>query len=158
MDTIFTPAIKEKADAILKNYETKRAAILEILRLLQEQYGYISLEMEQATAEYLEISEMNVHEVVTFYSLFYRKPKAKTRFQVCRTLSCSLLGAPELVKHLETKLGIKCGEKTEDEKFSVEVVECLGACELAPMMQLNDEDYVGHLTKEKLDELIKKSS
>lgn len=157
IEKIFTPDIQKQADAILVNYETKRASILEILRLLQEQYGYISLEIEEAVAKYLELPVIDVHEVVTFYTLFYRQPKAKTRFNVCRTLSCALLGGTDIIKYLEQKLGIKAGEKTPDGKFSLQAVECLGACEIAPMMQLNDNEYIGCLTKQKIDELIKKA-
>ena len=150
---IFTAAIKEKADAIVARYETRRASILEILRLLQESYGHVSLEMEKAVAAYLEIPVIDVREVVTFYTLFYQKPKAKTRFNVCRTLPCMLAGGDEILKYFEEKLGLKPGQASGD--FSLETVECLGACELAPMLQFNDEEYVGWLTKEKVDEMIK---
>jgi len=156
MNPVFTSEIKSKADAILAKYETKRAPILEVLRLLQEHYGHITLEMEAACAEYLEIPPIDVREVMTFYSLFYSRPKAKTRFHVCRTLTCSLLGGEDLLKYMEQKLGVKTGEKTPDGNFFLETVECLGACEIAPMLQLNDREYVGPLTKEKIDELLNK--
>ncbi|HXV28627.1 MAG TPA: NADH-quinone oxidoreductase subunit NuoE [bacterium] len=156
MNNIFTPEIKTQTDAVVAKYETKRASILEVLRLLQDHYGYISTETEEAVAEYLGIPAIDVHEVITFYSLFYTRPKAKTRFHVCRTLACSLLGGKEIVKCLEKKLGIKSGEKTADGQFSLETVECLGACEIAPMMQLNDREYIGPLTEEKITELIEK--
>ena len=155
MNQIFTPEIKTKADAILTRYETKRASILEILRLLQETYGHISLETEEAVAAYLEIPVIDVREVVTFYTLFYQKPKAKTRFNVCRTLPCMLAGGDEIIKYFEEKLGIAPGQMTPDGGFSLETVECLGACEIAPMLQFNDEEFVGYLTKEKVDEMIK---
>ncbi len=155
MNSIFTSEIKVKADAIVAKYETKRASILEVLRFLQEHYGHISLEIEEAVAQHLEIPAIDVREVITFYSLFYSEPKAKTRFHVCQTLTCALLGGEEIVKHLEQKLGIKEGQKTADGKFSLSTVECLGACEIAPMMQLNDKEYIGPLTKEKIDALIK---
>ena len=155
MNKIFTTEIKTKADAILAKYETKRAAILEILRLLQETYGHISLAIEEAVAAYLEIPTIDVREVVTFYTLFYQSPKAKTRFNVCRTLPCMLAGGEEILQYFEEKLGLKPGQMTADGGFSLETVECLGACELAPMLQFNDEEYVGWLTKEKVDEMIK---
>ena len=155
MNKIFTPEIKQKADAILVKYETKRASILEILRLLQEAYGHISLESEEATAAYLEIPVINVREVVTFYTLFYQKPKAKTRFNVCRTLPCMLAGGDTLIQYFEEKLGLKPGQMTQDGEFSLETVECLGACEIAPMLQFNDEEFVGYLSKEKINEMIK---
>jgi len=154
MKKVFTPEFQNKSDAIVSKYETKRASILEVLRLVQEEYGYISLEAEEEVANYLEIPPIDVREVMTFYSLFYQKPKAQTRFNVCRTLSCSLTGGMEILKYLEEKLGIKAGETTADGKYSICTVECLGACEIAPMMQKNDEEYVGPLTQEKVDALI----
>lgn len=157
MSKAFTPEFRKKTDAILPNYETKRAALLEVLRMIQEDYGFITLENERETAEYLGISEIDVREVMTFYTLYYEKPRAKTRLNVCRTLSCSMLGADDMVDHLERKLGIKAGQQTPDGKFSLITVECLGSCEIAPMMQVNDEEFVGCLTKQKLDEILKKA-
>jgi len=158
MEKFFTPEIKKQADALLSRYETKRASILEILRLLQERHGFISVEAEQVVAEYLDIPPIDVHEVITFYSLFYKKQKCKTRFHVCRTLTCSLSGAETILKHFEEHYGLKPGEETENGQFSLNTVECLGACEIAPMMQLDDTEYVGHLTREKIDELMQKGS
>lgn len=156
VDSIFTPDLKKQADAIIARYETKRAALLMILRFLQDHYGYISREAELATADYLGIAPIDVREVMSFYTLFYDKPKAKTRFHICDTLACHLAGADNLMKYLEEKLGVGEGKPTPDGAFCWKRVECLGACEMAPMMQLNDTDYVGPLTKEKLDELIDK--
>lgn len=154
MTEIFTPVIRQKADALVSQYEHKRASLLEILRLLQEEYGHITLEMEKAVSEYLEIPSIDVREVMTFYSLFYSAPKAQTRFHVCRTLSCVLAGGDRLLEYFEKKLGIKCGETTRDRKFSLHTVECLGACEISPMLQKNDTDYVGPLSEEKINQLI----
>lgn len=157
MNSLFTAEFKAKADALVAKYETKRASLLEVLHLVQEHQGYVSVAAEEAVANYLGIAPIDVHEVVTFYTLYYRAPKAKTRFNVCRTLSCSLGGSREMVKHLEEKLGIKSGAKDPSGRCAIQEVECLGACELAPMLQLNDDEFVGHLTKEKLDELIQKT-
>ncbi len=154
---IFTTELKKKADEITARYETKRAALLEILRLLMDHYGHLTVEIEEAVAKYLALPAIDVHEVVTFYTLYSTKPKAKHRFCVCRTLSCSLKGAPEMIQYLEEKLGIKAGETTPDGAFSIEAVECLGACEMAPMMQVNDREFVGPLSKEKIDEMLKKA-
>lgn len=154
---IFTADVLAKIDPVVAKYETRRAPMLEVLHLLQEHYGYISLEMEEAVAEYLHVSPMDVREVVTFYTLYYTQPKAKVRFNVCRTLTCNLLGAEKIVKCFEKHLGIKSGTKTQDGKFEVKEVECLGACELAPMLQLNDDEYFGHLNEEKVAELIQKN-
>lgn len=155
-DPLFTPELKRQADAIVAHYETRRASILEVLRLLQDHHGFINRETELAVAEYLGIAPIDVREVTTFYSLFYKAPRAATRFHVCRTLSCALLGGRAIVEHLEKRLGIKAGGKTPDGQFSLDTVECLGACEIAPMMMVNDEKYVGPLTGEKIDELLDK--
>lgn len=155
LNKYFTPEVKKKADTVTARYEVRRAATLEILHLMQETYGYISLEIEQAVAEYIEIPAIAVREVVTFYTLYYQKPKAKTRFNVCRTLPCMLAGGDKILKHFEEKLGLKPGQCTADGQFGLQTVECLGACELAPMLQFNDNEFVGWLTHEKVDEMIK---
>ncbi|OGW83351.1 MAG: hypothetical protein A2Z83_04775 [Omnitrophica bacterium GWA2_52_8] len=151
---IFVPEIKKKTDALVARYETRRASILEVLRLLMDYYGHLTLEIEEAVAAYLGIPPIDVREVVTFYTLFYTAPKAKKRFNVCRTLSCHLMGSDKMIRYLENKLGIKTGEMTPDGEWSLHAVECLGACEIAPMLQFNDDRFCGHLTEKKLDELI----
>ena len=152
----FTPELKRRADQICANYPVKRAAALPVMRLIQETHGAISAEAEIAIAEYFQIPPVDVRELMTFYSLFYSKPKGKCHIQICRTLSCALLGAEDLIQYLEGKLGIKCGETTRDGQFSLSQVECLGACEIAPMAQINKE-YVGPLTREKLAEILVKN-
>ena len=124
-----------------------------MLHFVQEKEGLISPESEKAVAEYLGIPVVHVHEVVSFYHLFHQRRKGKCRFSVCQTTSCALLGAEEIIEHLKKRLGVKPGETTADGKFSLSVVECLGACEIAPMMQFNKE-YKGFLNKKKIDELI----
>lgn len=155
MSAYITPEFRKKSDPVVARYETKRASLLEILHLVQEEYDYISREAELEVAEYLGIAPIDVREVMTFYTLYYEKPRAKTRFNVCRTLTCSMLGAKDIIAHLENKLGIKAGEQTADGKFSLAKVECLGSCEIAPMMQVNDAEFVGCLTKQKIDEILK---
>lgn len=157
IDKVFTPEIKKKADNIISKYETNRAPLLEVLHLIMEHHGYITLEAEKAVAEYLGLPAIDVREVVTFYTLYYTKPRAKMRFNVCRTLSCSLMGSEKIVQHLEDKLGIKSGQVSEDGSCGIQEVECLGACEIAPMLQFNDDEFVGDLTVEKIDELIEKA-
>lgn len=147
---------KAEMERITAQYERKQAALLPLLNYAQEQCGHISPEIEQGLSAYLGVPVVHVHEVVTFYTLLHRKPVGKKHFQVCDTLSCQLLGCEGILEHLEKRLGIKPGEVTKDGKFSLAKVECLGACELAPMMQLND-DFVGHLTPAKLDEILDKA-
>ncbi|MSR77762.1 MAG: NAD(P)H-dependent oxidoreductase subunit E [Candidatus Omnitrophica bacterium] len=153
---LFSAALQAKLDAKVAKYETRRASILEVLHLIMEEKGHIALEDEKNVAQYLSIPPIDVREVMTFYTLYYDKPKAKTRFNVCRTLACHLTGGDELLKYLEEKLGIHEGQMSKDGKCSLKTVECLGACEIAPMMQINDHEYAGNLTKEKIDELLKR--
>ena len=126
MIKIFTSEIKQRADQICANYPVKRAGILPVMRLIQKEHGAISTACELEVAEYFQIPPADVRELVTFYTLFYSKPKGRCHIQVCRTLSCALLGAQELIQYLEEKLGIKTGETTEDGQFSLDQVECLG--------------------------------
>ncbi len=144
-------------DKITSQYESKRAALLPLLHLVQEKQGIISPEAEKEIAEYLGIAVSHVHEVISFYHLFHQKPQGKCHFSVCQTTACSLLGGEEIIGHIKKRLNIKAGETTPDGKFSLGVVECLGACELAPMMQCN-KDYIGFLNNKKVDELIEQNS
>ena len=146
----------QELDKITSRYEDRRAALLPVLHFVQEKEGLISLESEKEIAQYLGIPVVHVHEVVSFYHLFHQKRKGKCHFSVCQTTSCALLGAEEIIEHLKKRLGIKSGATTPDGKFSLSVVECLGACEIAPMMQFNKE-YKGFLNKKKVDELIDKN-
>ena len=124
-----------------------------MLHFVQEKEGLITSESEQKIGDYLNIPVVHVHEVVSFYHLFHQTKKGKCHFSVCQTTACALRGAEDIIGHIQKRLGIKAGETTSDGKFSLSVVECLGACEIAPMMQCNKE-YKGFLNKKKIDELI----
>ncbi|MCR4338055.1 MAG: NAD(P)H-dependent oxidoreductase subunit E [Candidatus Omnitrophica bacterium] len=154
---IFTADFLQEIDKITSRYEKKQAALLPVLHLVQEKEGLISPESEKNIAEYLAIPVVHVHEVVSFYHLFHQTKKGKCHFSVCQTTACALLGAEGIIEHLKERLGIQAGETTPDGKFSLSVVECLGACEIAPMMQCNKE-YTGFLNKKKIDEIIEKNS
>ena len=117
----------------------------------------ISLETEEDVAGYLGIPVVHIHEVVSFYHLFHQTRKGKCHFSICQTTACALRGAEEIIEYIEEKLSLKPGETTSDGKFSLSVVECLGACEIAPVMQQN-KDYVGCLTIDRIKELIEKAS
>ena len=154
---IFTANFLQEFDKITSRYEDKRAALLPLLHLVQEKEGLISPDSEEEIAAYLGIPVVHVHEVVSFYHLFRQKLQGKCHFSVCQTTSCALRGAEEIIEHIQKRLGIKPGETTPDGKFSLGVVECLGACEIAPMMQFNKE-YIGFLNKGKVDGLIDTTS
>jgi NADH-quinone oxidoreductase E subunit len=154
---MFTAEYLKEFDKITAKYEQKRAALLPLLRCVQEKEGLITPETEENIAEYLGVPVVHVHEVVSFYHLFHQQKKGKCHFSVCQTTACALRGAEDIIAYIEQRLNIKPGETTPDGKFSLSVVECLGACELAPMMQCNKE-YKGFLDKKKIDGLIEKNS
>lgn len=136
-------------------YPDRRAALLPVLRMAQETFGYISPEVETYVAGLFELSAAHVHEVVTFYTLFFRKPVGRRILAVCHNLSCALLGAEDVLAYLQERLGIEPGETTPDGRVTLLRVECLCACEMAPMMQVNDR-YEGHLTREKIDRILER--
>ena len=154
---MFTAEYLKELDRITGKYEQKCAALLPVLHCVQEKEGLITPETEKNIAEYLGIPVVHVHEVVSFYHLFHQQRTGKCHFSVCQTTACALRGAPEIIDYIQERLNIKPGETTPDGKFSLSVVECLGACEMAPMMQCNKE-YKGFLDKKKIDELIEKNS
>jgi NADH-quinone oxidoreductase subunit E len=134
-------------------YPDPQAALLPVLRLAQETFGYVSPEVEVAVAELFGISPAHVHEVVTFYTLFFQRPVGRHVISICHNLSCSLRGAEDVVTYLEERLGISAGETTADGRVTLHRVECLCACEAAPMMQV-DEEYVGPLDRSAVDRVL----
>ena len=134
-------------------YPDKRGALLPVLQLAQGTFGYISLEVEEYVAKLFDLTPAHVHEVVTFYTLFYQEPKGRHVIAVCHNLSCHLMGAQEIIAHLTSRLGIELGETTDDGRITLLTVECLCACEMAPMLQVDDR-YEGHLTVEKVERLV----
>lgn len=143
----------QKIENLKKRYLKPASVILEVLYLLQEKYGYISREGMKYAADLLGITEEHVLGVVTFYTMFNTKPVGKYHLQVCTNVSCMLKGAYDLLKKLESELGIKKGETTSDGLFTISEVECLGSCGTAPVIQVND-DYYENLNEEKLKQLI----
>jgi NADH-quinone oxidoreductase subunit E len=134
-------------------YPDRQAALLPALRMAQETFGYVSPEVEVYVAELFELSPAHVHEVVTFYTLFFQRPVGRHVLSVCHNLSCSLRGAEDVVAYLQERLGIEAGETTADGRVTLLRVECLCACEAAPMMQV-DEAYVGPLDRGVLDRVL----
>jgi NADH-quinone oxidoreductase subunit E len=134
-------------------YPEPRAALLPVLRLAQETFGHLSLEVERYVATLFDLSPAHVHEVVTFYTLFYQRPVGRHVVSVCHNLSCTLRGAEDVIGYLEERLGIDAGETTPDGRVTLFRVECLCACEDAPMMQV-DEAYLGPLDRATLDRVL----
>src|SRR5262245_57227397 len=135
-------------------YPNPRGALLPVLHMAQETFGgYISLETEEYVAGLFGLSAAHVHEVVTLYTPYFRAPRGRHVVAVCHNLSCHLAGAPALLAHLCGLLGIAPGETTPDGRVTLLAVECLCACERAPMAQV-DERYEMDLTLDKLDRLL----
>ena len=134
-------------------YPDRRGALLPVLHMAQDTFGYVSLEVEEYVAGLFGLSAAHVHEVVTFYTLFFQQPKGRHVVAVCHNLSCHLAGAPEILAHVKARLGIEPGETTEDGRITFQAVECLCACEAAPMAQIDDR-YELNLTREKVDQLL----
>ncbi len=154
MKAEFSKKTRKKFKEIMNRYPEERAAILPVLYLAEKEFGQISQRGEIYIGKLLKIPPVKVHEVLTFYTLIAHKPRGKYHFQVCRGLSCDLCECEKITNYLSNKLNIKVGETSADLKFTLTPVECLGACETAPMMQLN-EDYYCNLTEKKIDEILK---
>lgn len=153
MSPAFTDLTKKKIEEIVGRYPNKQAALLPVLHLAQSEFGQIGAAEEELVAAALDIKPIEVHEVVTFYTMYNRKPVGIHHIQVCSNLSCSLLGSGKLIDHLSRKLGIQPGETTEDGRFTLSTVECLGACEEAPCMMINF-DYYGRLDEKKIGKIL----
>ncbi len=153
MEFNFTEENLGKIENLLKKYPTKRAAVMPVLYLAQEQNGWISQEVMIAVAKILELTTEDVLGVVTFYTMYHQKPVGKYHLQVCTNVSCMLRGAHDIYDHVRAKLAIDNGGITGDKMFSLEEVECMGSCGTAPMIAIN-EDYFENLDKQKLDQIL----
>ena len=149
----FTFANMEKVENILSQYPDKRSATLPLLHLAQSEKGYISGTVINMVAGLVDYHPAVVMDCVSFYTMLYTKPQGRNIVQVCQTLSCSLNGADALVDHVKDKYGIKPGETTKDNRFTLMKVECLGSCGTAPVVQINKE-YHESLSRKSFDELL----
>ncbi len=144
----------QEIEKIKAKFPTVKAATLQVLWVAQRKYGHVEPEVQNLVAETLDLPKSHVHGVASFYTQYYKEEKGKFVLDVCTCLSCQLCGGYEILHHLEDKLGIEAGETTDDGMFTVNEVECLGACGYAPMLQVTNGEYVNNLTKEKVDTLI----
>src|SRR3989441_8425712 len=144
---------KDKIAEIISRYPVKRAALLPLLWLAQEEYGHVSEGAMKEIAGVLDLTPPQVYETVTFYTMLNRQPIGKFHIQVCHSLMCALVGTEQLLGWIHAKLGIKPGQTTPDGLFTLSQVECLASCGTGPMMQVND-DYFEQLTQEKLNRIL----
>jgi len=146
----------DKVRELISHYPVgkQKSALLPILHLAQQEFGgWLDVSTMDYVASLLQIQPIEVYEVATFYSMYNMKPVGKYMFEVCQTGPCMLNGSDTIIDYIGKKLGIKPGETTNDGLFTLKVVECLGACGYAPMMQFG-KTYREHLTKEEIDNII----
>ncbi len=150
---MLSEALKSKFDRIIARYPLKRSAIVPLLLFAQDEIGYVTDEAIEEIARRVDVRPIEVIEDISYYSMLHRQPIGRYNFQVCTNVSCMLRGAEEIFEHCSKRLGIRHKQTTADRKFSLEEVECIGACTGAPAMQVN-YDFFENLTQEKIDALI----
>lgn len=148
--------VRAEIDRWIAKYppDQKRSAVMAALRLVQEDNGgWLTQELLDAVAAYLDLPPIAVYEVATFYSMYEHQPVGRHKICVCNSISCMLNGSEKIVEYLEKKLGVAVGEVTPDGRFSIKEVECLGACVGAPMFMIGHQ-YYENLTPEKIDKIL----
>lgn len=156
MSVEFSKNTMDKVNEIISRYPDgkQKSALLPILHIAQDSFGgWLSVDTMNYVASILNLNPIEVYEVASFYSMYNLKPVGKYVFEICQTGPCMLNGSENMIDYIFEKLGIKPGETTSDGMFTLKVVECLGACGYAPIMQLG-KHYKEHLTKEKVDSII----
>ena len=150
---VFSKKAEAEFKDILKRYPDKRSCIMATLYLVQTEFGWMSPQVMEFVSLKLEVPISQVWELVTFYTMYHRKPVGKFHLQVCKTLSCELNGCKSLLQFLKDKYQLKNGETSADGLFTLTEVECLGACDKAPVMQVND-NYYENLDVMKLEKVL----
>ena len=147
--------VKKKTKQIVKKYNGDKSALIAVLQDIQEAFNYLPKDALTTAAKELGIAESRVYEVATFYTAFSLKPRGEHVVKICMGTACHVRGASAIQDKLERTLGIKPGETTPDQKFSLETVNCVGACALGPVVVINTE-YHGQVTMAKVDKMIGK--
>ena len=144
---------QKEIDEHIKEYPNKRAACIEALKVVQENRRWISDDSLKDIANYLEMTIDELDSIATFYNLVFRKPVGKHVILICDSVSCYILGYEKILDYLDKKLGIKLGETTEDDRFTLLPIPCLGTCDHAPALMI-DNDLYRDLSEEKLDKIL----
>jgi NADH-quinone oxidoreductase subunit E len=149
----FPPEALARIDRILSRYPTKQAALLPVLWVAQETWGWISREAAEEVARILELSPAHVSGVLTFYTMYNLEPVGRHLLQFCTSISCHIAGAQGLLEHCRRRLGIELGQTTSDGRFTMVEVECIAGCDRAPSMMI-DDTYHEPMDPSKLDALL----
>lgn len=152
---MLTDEEKNEIDNYIKEYPDKKAACIEALKVVQEKRRWVSDESLKDIADYLEMTIDELDGVATFYNLVFRKPVGRHVILICDSVSCFIMGYGEILQYLFQKIGIKPGETTEDDRFTLLTIPCLGTCDHAPALMI-DNDLHRDLTENKLDEILDK--
>lgn len=152
---MLTDEEKHDIEHHISQYPHKRAACIEVLKVVQKTRGWISDETLKDVAEFLEMTPDELDSVATFYNLVFRKPVGRHVILICNSITCWIMGYEKLLDHLYRKYHIRPGETTEDERFTLLPIPCLGSCDHAPALMI-DNDLYRDLTVEKLDEILEK--
>ena len=152
---MLTEEEKKEIGEHVKEYPQKRAACIEALKVIQRNRRWVSDESIKDIAEFLEMTPEELDSVATFYNLVFRKPVGRHVILVCDSVSCWILGYQNLVKYMNDKLGINFGETTEDDRFTLLPIPCLGTCDHAPALMI-DNDLHRDLSPDKLDQILEK--
>ena len=151
----FSAENKARVEKILAKYETKRSALLPVLYVAQDQFGYLTDGAMRLVAETVDVPPTFVYEAALFYSMYKKKDMGRYCVQVCNNITCGMMGSKELIDVAENELGIKLNGLTPDRMFSLIPVQCLGSCDTAPVVQIND-DYHENLNPRSFRELLQK--
>jgi NADH-quinone oxidoreductase E subunit len=152
---VFTDDEKAHLKKIIDRYPTKESAVMRVLWMAQEKFGWLSAEAITLVADSIPMPRADVFGVASFYTMYWKKPVGKTHLAICTNISCMLVGSYQVYNYIKQKYGIGNGDMTPDGLLSLEEAECLGACGMAPVMQVNNQDYIEQLTIEKLEAFIK---
>jgi len=148
-------ALSEEIESYVNKYGNNRSALLMILHEIQNKHRHISEFAQQEVARLLNIHPVEVYSVISFFAFLNSNPKGRNLVRICQTISCDMKGKSALIKAIERELGIKVGETTRDNKFTIEYANCLGLCDEGPAMAINDRVYT-KLTPEEAVELLGK--
>lgn len=144
---------KERIGELIQKYQNESGPLISILQETQDVFGYLPQDILSYLSQKLKISESKIWGIVTFYGQFYLAPRGKNIIKVCLGTACHVRGAPRILQEIERKLGIKSSETTRDHNFTLETVNCLGACALGPLMVVNKK-YFGKMTLSKVKEVL----
>jgi NADH-quinone oxidoreductase subunit E len=143
----------ERLKKVFTRFNGTRDELIPVMEAVQEEFGYLPLDMMLEIARFLRVPESNVFGVATFYALFRLKPNGKKTIRVCRGTACHVRGGARILQEIETQLGIKAGETTADMEYSLETISCFGSCALAPVMVVGKDVY-GRMTPVKVSQIL----